>query len=288
LRRYQLGLLPWTTAVALLALWMPTAWLPLGLVVLPVAPLLVALLLFYRCRSEARPFALPPSPVREAQLTDAGDRLDRCLLWFLPPFCLLGSVALYLRANWERIPARFAIHWDSNGHPNNWGYRSAGGVFGPLVFGALVVVFIQAMAAFTYRGARRGTMRSTAFVAMTAVSYVIALVFSMAGLSPFWSPSPWVVLGVVALFLAVIGVIVARTYSRPEPEGAPAESTPEQCWHAGDFYYNPDDPALFVEKRVGIGYTLNFGNRVSWVFLGAVLVFIAGTVFLAPRLIGGK
>jgi uncharacterized membrane protein len=57
-----------------------------------------------------------------------------------------------------------------------------------------------------------------------------------------------------------------------------ADRTPDRCWKKDDIYYvNRADPALFVEKRVGIGYTLNFGNPWSWV----VLTFIT-FVSIAP------
>jgi len=49
--------------------------------------------------------------------------------------------------------------------------------------------------------------------------------------------------------------------------------TPDECWKLGQFYYNPQDPALLVERRVGLGYTFNFANRLSWLMLG-VLAFI--------------
>lgn len=286
LRHYQVRLLPWTAGAVLIGLWIASAWLAVLLAVLPLVTLIAATWLFYQGRSAARPFGLPGSPVREAQLTDAGDRLGWRLLWFLPPAGLLGATALYLRGNWDRIPARFAIHWDLNGHPNGWSHRSAGGVYGPLILGALMILFLLALAMLTYRGARRGTQRSTVFVVMTAVSYLIALVFSMAGLSPFWAPPTWVVVGGLPVFLAVIALLIIRAYSQPEPEGETVERTPEECWHAGGFYYNPNDPALFVEKRLGIGFTINFGNRLSWVILGAMVVFIGGLAFLAPRLIG--
>ena len=287
LRHYQLSLLPWTAGAALIGLrFASEARLAILMMVLPLPSLIAATWLFYQGRSAARPFALPASPVHEVQLTDAGDRLGLRLLWFLPPFGLLGAAALYLHANWDRIPARFAIHWDLNGHPNGWSHRSAGGVYGPLILAALIVLFLLVMAMLTYRGSRRGTQRAAAFIVMTAVSYLMALVFSMAALSPFWAPQPWAVFGVILAFLVVIGLLVVRAYSQPEPEGASAERTPEECWHAGDFYYNPNDPALFVEKRVGIGFTFNFGNRVSWVILGASVLFIAGLVVLVPRLIG--
>ena len=43
--------------------------------------------------------------------------------------------------------------------------------------------------------------------------------------------------------------------------------TPDRCWKKDIYYVNGADPALFVEKRVGIGYTPNFGNPWSWVVL---------------------
>jgi transposase InsO family protein len=46
------------------------------------------------------------------------------------------------------------------------------------------------------------------------------------------------------------------------------DGTPDRCWkNDGVYYVNRADPALFVEKRVGIGYTPNFGNPWSWVVL---------------------
>jgi uncharacterized membrane protein len=286
LRQYQLLLLPWTAAVLLIELLIPLGWMPAGLAA-PLLPLLAAAWLWQRGHREARGFALPVSSIREAQLSDADDGLGLSWLWFLPPLGLLAATAVYLRANWDRIPARFPIHWDFNGRPNNWVDRSAGGVFGPLILGALIVAFLLAMAALTYRYARRTTQRSTTFAVVTAVAYLIASVFSLAGLSPFWTPSPWVVFGSIIGFLAIIVIVVARASSRPEPENATNESTPEEFWHAGDFYYNPNDPALFVEKRCGVGFTFNFANRVSWVILGGSVLFFAGIILLAFRLMGG-
>jgi uncharacterized membrane protein len=45
-----------------------------------------------------------------------------------------------------------------------------------------------------------------------------------------------------------------------------------QLWKWGIIYYNPQDPGLFVEKRNGLGRTLNFGNKYALIFL--VLTFV--------------
>ncbi len=43
-------------------------------------------------------------------------------------------------------------------------------------------------------------------------------------------------------------------------------------WYSGGLVYcNPDDPSLFVEKRLGIGYTMNFGNKRAYLYLAYIV-----------------
>jgi len=80
------------------------------------------------------------------------------------------------------------------------------------------------------------------------------------------------ILAPVAL-LAVLSLLVPILACRDD-------RTPDRCWKAGIFYVNPADPALFVEKRHGIGYTLNFGNPWSWVVLIIVTLIAIAPVIL--------
>jgi uncharacterized membrane protein len=50
------------------------------------------------------------------------------------------------------------------------------------------------------------------------------------------------------------------------------DRTEDRCWKVGFIYVNPEDPAIFVEKRFGIGYTLNFGRPGSWMLLSGLLL----------------
>jgi uncharacterized membrane protein len=47
------------------------------------------------------------------------------------------------------------------------------------------------------------------------------------------------------------------------------------------FYVNPDDPAILVEKRFGIGYTLNFGRPAAWFVPAVALGSAPGTLVMA-------
>ena len=56
----------------------------------------------------------------------------------------------------------------------------------------------------------------------------------------------------------------------------------ERYWYGGVFYNNPDDPALFVPKRYGLGWTMNFGHPQSKiVMIGIVLLAILPPVIVA-------
>lgn len=52
-------------------------------------------------------------------------------------------------------------------------------------------------------------------------------------------------------------------------------------WILGGFYYNKNDPAWMVEKRTGIGWTVNFANPKSWIAMGALTLFIVINIVLS-------
>jgi uncharacterized membrane protein len=46
-------------------------------------------------------------------------------------------------------------------------------------------------------------------------------------------------------------------------------------WRLGLFYYNKSDKRMFVPKRVqGLGWTLNFANPYTSLFLVGLIVFL--------------
>ena len=50
-------------------------------------------------------------------------------------------------------------------------------------------------------------------------------------------------------------------------------------WKLGIFYYNPNDPSVFIEKRFGIGTTFNYARWQTWgIMFGIIIVTIIMTV----------
>lgn len=51
-------------------------------------------------------------------------------------------------------------------------------------------------------------------------------------------------------------------------------------WVLGLFYVDRADPSIMVEKRFGIGYTFNCGNRTAVLIVGGFLVLSLSLVAL--------
>ena len=53
-----------------------------------------------------------------------------------------------------------------------------------------------------------------------------------------------------------------------------ADTDDDRYWKLGVFYINPKDPAWLVEKRFGIGWTMNLGRPAGWLIFGSVIAAI--------------
>ena len=108
---------------------------------------------------------------------------------------------------------------------------------------------------------------------LIAVEY---LMVTIAWVALFATAQGAVVLGIATVVLTVALILallrMGQGGNRMAPGGPAGDRTPDACWKWGLFYINRKDPALFVEKRFGVGYTVNLGNRWSWIFLAITLL----------------
>jgi uncharacterized membrane protein len=244
-------------------------------VIAPMLPCVAAVTSYVIERERTRPYAVRATGTLPAPTAGGRDPLPWWSALALPPFVALWTVALYVRSRWSDIPPRFATHWGADGVANGWSTKDFRGVYGGLLFGGGVMVLMCFLALATYYGSRRGPMREGTLKIFIATMYLLGFVFSGVGLLPLMRLSPLVFLAPAPIF---IGLIIWMSMKANAED--PGEATPDECWHLGDLYYNPADPALFVQKRMGIGYTFNFANRMSWALLGGFLAGIGGLILL--------
>ena len=92
-----------------------------------------------------------------------------------------------------------------------------------------------------------------------------------------------VFVGATIAFSVVYGQSGSRLVKRLEENGNMIADNDEH-WKAGVFYWNKDDASLFLPKRFGVGWTMNWARPAAWLIVGgftlASIAFVAACIFL--------
>ena len=128
------------------------------------------------------------------------------------------------------------------------------------------------------RSAPRGALRRPVLKILLAAEYFGALVCcGLLAASVTAGRLLWpVVIGAFAGALALL--VLTAVFARHIPKG---EMRNPSAWRAGVFYVDRNDPALFVPKRFGFGYTLNFGQPAAILLAVAIVAVPLGIALLA-------
>ncbi len=239
----------------------------------------------------------------EAELTINGAGLQ-VWIYFVPGLLILAILFVAGALLYPSIPGIFATHFGANGQPNGFSTKSIWSVFGTGFVGLVVSTFLIALTYVTYRtplsidpsipqsNTRLRIFRKTFVVTIGLILVGLNLVFLITSLM-IWGivaigPYGGVVLVLAPLFaiLVILTLILFRTGQlgsnlklkgdAVEPEGPNQEDNfvrkdDDVFWKAGMIYVNKDDKRLFVPKRFGVGYTLNFGRPGSWIFIIGII-----------------
>lgn len=283
---------------------------------LPFAPFALLLQLgayfavYWRARRRVLPHAIAPTTVREAQVGKPRRRVPGGWAVAAGPFALLAACAGYLGTHWQDIPARLVTHWSAHGEPDRRVARSLGTVFFPFLAAPAILLamtlllygiahWLRPIYAGGLEGEHESRFRRTVSILLLAVEYWIAALFSWLAMRPLLPASlqrPPVALamlpGLVAISAAGILMWLGQGGSRISPVQRPdsdstkpvGDRTEDRFWKLGVFYFNRGDASVMVEKRFGVGYTVNFAHPVAWVIiLLPVAAVLAVTTTIAVR-----
>jgi len=259
-------------------------WLPIGVV---AGNMMVGLAAWLWAHRRARAHAVPPSGTRAASLVPRDTSLPGGALFAAGPFAILLVAALLV-----------------------YSYRNPDGPgaitpFRTLAFGGVYVAWMLTIAVSLSRWTRQVAVDGLAAAAeqrfrrmnvlvLVLVGYAMAILLSattlesIPGFGDALRGRVWFVLLPAMLFNFGVAFWMFRVGQGGLRAVAPAarqdvhgDATPDRAWKAGGlFYFNPQDPAIWVEKRVGLGYTLNIGNARAWLLIGMMLAPVAAARLL--------
>ena len=228
-----------------------------------------------------------PSSIVEVDLAMPQERLPGGPIVALLPVLFIGTLGVWAGFHWDRLPTHFPVHWGFNG-PDRWVATTPAAVFGFLALHALLCLLLAVTAwGLLYWSRRVSTSGAAVAAELRFRRHMVQLLMVSAYflVCPAWfglfQPASAAV-NIWGFALTAVLITFAVSLIRGGQGGSRAalhagatpvgDRTPDACWRWGLFYVNPEDPSILIEKRFGIGYTLNFGNRWTWVVLAVVLV----------------
>jgi uncharacterized membrane protein len=311
-RRYRMALIgAWIVGIALTAvLFSP---LPVAASIVPILVVLalgVLAYLFSRAaivRAKNNENWYQGVPVRlTADITADSARAHPPVAWIIAAVVILLAATAVGVAVYPQLPDPVPVHWNAAGHADTFAAKSVWSVFGPLMAGFGVIALLFACSFLVrvspsrsvvtddpaQRGRRAALQRRLMSSLLGQLAVVIAAQIGWLAVAGWLDPgAPWlVVTGVIAflvLLLIVLAVFVVRYHRAVAAWGGSSQTTradapdDDRYWRGGVIYVNRDDPAVFVPKRFGVGWTVNLGSAGGIALGVALLLVVAGAIVLA-------
>jgi uncharacterized membrane protein len=283
-------------AVLAICYFQPPAWELLLILVtvgamtlLGSGPFLIAYFQAHALAERARTRGWKPAgsapPVAELRPRRYGDYIP--WHWELLPLALIGATAAYLAYTYPDAPDPFPTHFDINGNPNAFSPKTIGSyfliVFMQLFIWALITVLTylivraKSLPGREETGFKRVVLRFLFAIKALAIGFMglVGAAAAYAAVNATALPE-WflgVTIGYIVLVFVLVIVLTVRASARSarlQPaDASTTDRMDDSHWFLGSIYFNRDDPSIFVERRFGIGWTINFGS------VGGILTLVA-------------
>lgn len=217
--------------------------------------------------------------------------------WYVVPiiitFITIGLTFYF----YDLIPDEVALHYDASGKVTRWGEKSYGNVLLlPLIQLSLIIMFLiiniiiaKAKQQVNAQNPKESMQQNIIFrrrwsVFMYVMTLLLTTMFIFMHVNSYFVQTNQTLMVTVPIIVALVtvgGAIVlsittgqggSRVAIQSDKEEAVIDRDDDEHWKLGQFYFNKDDPTLFIEKRFGIGWTMNFGRPLAWLTIIGLIV----------------
>jgi len=249
--------------------------------------------------------------LKQVRIADIAIRTSEEMLpWtiYLLPIAITTGIIAYTATQYANLPDLIPTHWGIDGQPDAFSVKT------PLSSIALLLILLimQGMMIGINEMVKRSGIKLNAtqkkksraqqlafrkytswFLFLTTL--LLTALFSYLQLMTIHENigSPALLLAIPLGFLvltllmtAFYAVKIGQSGSRldfevvDEPVEGITDYDDDQYWKAGVFYFNKNDPSIFVEKRFGVGWTLNFSRPLGYLILFVPILLIIIITFL--------
>lgn len=225
--------------------------------------------------------------------------------YILPIGVALGFI-IFTLLRFEGLPEQIPMHYNYRGEVTRWAEKSYTNVLIMpiiLLFLSSLMLGINLIIAKTKQqisaeNPEESLKRNVIFrrrwsIFLYVMTLLLMVLFSLFHVNLFYPLPPilLLILPFIFTFIIIIGALMLSITTGQGGSRIAIESgekrevidrDDDQYWKLGQFYYNKEDPSLFIEKRFGIGWTINFARPLAWITL---LVIIALSIIIPIVLI---
>jgi uncharacterized membrane protein len=243
-------------------------------------------------------------PAKQVRLVDTKFRQGKYLVspwWFLPSLFVVFLNFIIVLASYAKISARIPIHFNFKGTANGFMDKSYFHVLAmPITSAVTLLIFVgiyyiikkskqeidASSPEISKQQNRRFRFLWSSFILITAFVLTVWFLFVSLFADGIISLSQvtFEVLNLILPFYILLTVIllsvkIGQSGSRLKVSAVEAKTNmrnidDDRNWKFGMIYFNPDDPSLFVEKRLGVGWTINFGRPAALIIIAAIIVIV--------------
>lgn len=222
----------------------------------------------------------------------------KCFL--IPIGIILINIFLSLYM-YPSLPDKIPSHWDLIGNVDGWMNKSIWTVllmpFTQLFMGAIMYLtyyfIMKSKKQLNPNNPELSIKKNIKFVRVWGVYLLVStiglqLIFTYGNMATLGIVNNMKIFTFITLFLTVImvigaiviGVKVGQGGDRLKLDGKEEsfdkyDIDDDQYWKLGNsIYYNKEDPSIIIEKRVGIGWTVNAGTTVGMIILIVPIIIV--------------
>lgn len=251
--------------------------------------------------------SFPSVPLQRTILAvDTGFRRQKLILsnkWFLIHIAIIITSVVLVLLNYNRFPERLPMEFDFNGEVTRSVYKSYRTVLGlnymqvimTLLFMLINWSILKSKQQINANDPQKSIQQNTIFrrrwslfIIITGLLFVLLFSFIQLNMVFMLNIEIVEIVSISIISIILIGTLLISfttgqggnliggriTSSNMEPINN------DTYWKLGVIYFNPYDPSIFIEKRLGVGWTLNFARPMSWFLLLGILALIIGSSLL--------
>lgn len=220
--------------------------------------------------------------------------------WFSMSLIIIAVCVTINIIYYPKLPYKFPTHWGVDGKPNGYSIKSYSSILSmPLIqsFMVAIMFFVYKIISWSKReinsnGPEESKIRNLKFrriwaIYIIVINYIMLFIFIIVDLQTMQiiKPDSRMILPLVIIMsfgITAVSIIISikvgqggsklKVGSENKVNDVDVRDD-DRFWKLGNtIYYNKDDPSVFVEKRVGIGWTVNAATTWGIVFYVVIII----------------